>query len=154
MAEQARIVTVERVIHADAASIFELIAEPTNQPRWDGMDNLVEAKPGQRVREVGDVFTMLVHSGELRENHVVEFVEGARIAWLPAPPAEEPPGHLWRWELEPLATGGTLVRHTYDWSGLPQDSSRISRARDTTSDRLQASLDRLAAVAEGDIISE
>ncbi len=61
---------------------------------------------------------------------------------------KEPPGHLWRWELEPLDDGRTLVTHTYDWSQLT-DEQRLPRARATTSDKLQASIDRLAALAEG-----
>jgi hypothetical protein len=47
------------------------------------------------------VFTMRLTKGAIRENHVVEFAEGRRIAWRPAEPGQEPPGHLWRWELEP-----------------------------------------------------
>jgi len=57
--------------------IFELIADPAQQPRWDGNDNLAEAPAGQRVRRTGEVFTMtLTHDGAIRENHVVEFDEG------------------------------------------------------------------------------
>jgi hypothetical protein len=58
-----------------------------------------------------------------------------------------PPGHLWRWELEPLDDGRTRVTHTYDWS-LLTDENRLVRARATTADRLQASVDKLAALAE------
>ena len=134
-------------IAAAAATIFELIAEPTNQVAWDGNDNLAQARPGERVRAVGDVFTMTTTKGNVRENHVVEFEEGRRIAWRPAGPGEDPPGHLWRWELEPLDAGRTRVTHTYDWTELT-DESRFERARSTTSDRLQASVDRLAALAE------
>ncbi len=39
------------------------------------------------------------------------------------------------------------MRHTYDWSELT-DPNRIPRARATTPERLLASLDRLAALAE------
>jgi hypothetical protein len=42
----------------------------------------------------------LTHCG-IRENQVVEFEEGRRIAWLPAGPAQRPPGYLCWWELEP-----------------------------------------------------
>ena len=69
--------------------------------------------------------------GGTRENHVVEFEEGRRIAWKPAYPGEELLGHLWRWELEPGAEPGvTLVRHSYDWSGLPDtaEPKRLARA--------------------------
>ena len=59
-----------------------------------------------------------------------------------------PPGHLWRWELEPLDTGHTLVTHTYDWTRLT-DPKRLERARITTADNLRASMDRLAVIADG-----
>ena len=143
-----RVVSVSREISAPAGRVFELIAEPAEQPRWDGNDNLAEAPAGQRVRAVGDVFTMtLTKDGVVRENHVVEFDEGRRIAWRPAEPGQQPPGHLWRWELEPIDSSSTRVTHTYDWTELT-DESRFRRARETTPEKLQSSLDRLAALAE------
>ena len=142
-----RVVSAERVVAAGAAEVFELVADPAQQPRWDGNDNLDAADPGQRVRAVGDVFRMRTTKGNVRENHVVEFEEGRRIAWRPAEPGAEPPGHLWRWELEPVDDGRTRVTHTYDWTRLT-DEQRLPRARATTADRLQASVDRLAALVE------
>ena len=141
-------VSASRQIAAGPGPIFELIADPAAQPRWDGNDNLAGAEGGQRVRRVGDVFTMTLTRGAIRENHVIEFEEGRRIAWLPAEPGQEPPGHLWRWELDPAGASGTRVTCTYDWTRLT-DETRLPRARATTADRLLASLDRLAALAEG-----
>lgn len=142
-----RVVSASREVAAGAGEIFELIADPTQQPRWDGNDNLAEAPGGQRIRAAGEVFTMIITKGNVRENHVVEFDEGRRIAWRPAEPGQEPPGHLWRWELEPIDASRTRVTHTYDWTRLT-DEKRFPRARATTADKLQASLDRLAALAE------
>lgn len=142
-----RVVSATREIAAGAGRIFELIADPAEQPRWDGNDNLASAPAGQRVRRAGDVFAMTLTRGEIRENHVVEFEEGRRIAWTPAEPGKMPPGHLWRWELEPVDPSRTRVTHTYDWTRLT-DEGRLPRARATTTDRLRASLDRLAALAE------
>jgi uncharacterized protein YndB with AHSA1/START domain len=151
MADDApRVVSASRDVEADAATIFELIADPSQQPRWDGNDNLAEAEPGQRVHRVGDVFLMTNQSGRVRANHVVEFEEGRRIAWLPSPTDEDPPGHRWGWELDPLEDGRTRVTHTYDWSALAEGDSRVERARATSSDRLLASIDRLKTLAEGD----
>lgn len=147
MSEAHRVVSASREISAPAAAVFELIADPAAQPRWDANDNLVEAAPGQRVHAVGDVFTMSLTVGSVRENHVVEFDEGRRIAWRPSEVGQPPPGHLWRWEIEPLADTRCLVTHTYDWSRLT-DEKRLVRARATTADKLRASLDRLAALAE------
>jgi uncharacterized protein YndB with AHSA1/START domain len=110
--EPARVVSASREIAAGPERIFELIADPAQQPLWDGNDNLAEAADGQRVRRTGAVFTMTLTQGGTRENHVVEFDEGRRIAWRPAEPRRRPPGHLWR------------------------------------ADRLRASLERLAALAE------
>jgi uncharacterized protein YndB with AHSA1/START domain len=145
--DAARVVRATREITAEPDQIFELIADPAAQPRWDGNKNLAWAAPGQRVRRAGDVFTMTLTGGGIRENHVVEFAEGRRIAWMPAEPGQPRPGHLWRWELKPVGPARTQVTCTYDWTNLT-DQSRFPRARATTADRLQASMDRLASLAE------
>lgn len=145
--DDSRIVTVSREIAARVDLLFELIADPAQQPRWDGNDNLAEARAGQRVRRVGDMFTMRLTRGSIRENHVVEFEEGRCIAWMPSEPGQEPPGHLWRWELEPVRDSHTRVTHSYDWSRLT-DKERLARARATTDDKLRGSLDRLAELVE------
>lgn len=142
-----RVVSASREMAATPELIFELIADPSHQPRWDGNDNLSEAQAGQRVRRAGDVFRMTLTTGAVRENHVVEFEEGRRIAWRPSEVGRRQPGHLWRWELAALDGGTTRVTHTYDWTQLT-DAHRLTRARATTADRLSASLDRLAALAE------
>ncbi len=142
-----RLVKATREVAASAEVIFDLIADPSQQPRWDGNDNLREAPTGQRVRGAGDVFTMVLTRGSVRENHVVEFEEARRIAWRPADPGQPPAGHLWRWELEPSGESTTKVTHTYDWSQLA-DENRFARARSTTPAMLHASLGRLADLAE------
>jgi uncharacterized protein YndB with AHSA1/START domain len=145
--EPPRVVSATRQIGATPDRIFELIADPALQPSWDGNDNLASADTGQRVKAAGEMFTMTTTTGNVRENHVVEFVEGRLIAWTPAEPGKEPPGHLWRWTLEPVDASRTQVTHTYDWTRLT-DEKRLVRARATTSEKLQASLDRLATLAE------
>jgi uncharacterized protein YndB with AHSA1/START domain len=147
MSDENRVVSASRDVAAPADVIFELIADPAQQPRWDGNDNLAEAPAGQRVRRAGEVFTMTLLNDAVRENHVEEFDEGRLIAWRPSEPGGTPPGHLWRWELEPLDDGHTRVTHTYDWSRLT-DEKRLVRARATTAEWLHASVDRLAGLAE------
>jgi uncharacterized protein YndB with AHSA1/START domain len=148
MSDESRIVHASREIAAPAATIFELIADPARQPEWDGNHNLGHADAGQRITAVGQVFTMHNQGGAIRDNHVVDFVEGRRIAWRPGVQGGPPIGHEWRWQLEPVDDDHTLVTHTYNWTDLT-DPSRLTRARGTTADKLRASLDRLAAVAEG-----
>jgi uncharacterized protein YndB with AHSA1/START domain len=149
MSEPERIVSATRVISANVARIFELIADPSHQPSWDGNDNLASSAPGQRVHHVGDVFKTTLTSGAVRENHVVEFVEGSKIAWCPAEPKRQPPGHLWRWELSPVNAELTTVTHTYDWTALT-DTTRLARAESTTAEMLRESMDKLAVLAQTD----
>ena len=145
--DDERVISASREIGAPAGRIFELIADPSQQPRWDGNDNLAQAPAGQRVRALGDVFTMTTTKQKLKENLVVEFEEGRRIAWAPADAGEEPSGHVWRWQLEPVTPTRARATHTYDWSGL-EDERKLQSARARTPEMLQASLDRLAALAE------
>ena len=81
--EVPRVVSASREIAAGADRIFELIADPAQQPRWDGNDNLAEARTGQRVRGSGDVFTTTLTNGQMRENHVVEFKKVAASPGCP-----------------------------------------------------------------------
>lgn len=147
MDTESRVVSATREIAAPADRIFELIADPTEQPRWDGNDNLDEVVRGERVRAVGDVFSMRTTKGKVRDNRVVDFQEGRRIAWRPGSEGGEPAGHEWRWELEPVDDARTRVTHTYDWTELT-DEARKPRARETTPDMLQASIDRLAETVQ------
>ena len=141
----APVVSASREIAADAPG-FESSPTPRNNP--DGMGTISgEADRGQRVHALGDVFIMKLTRGGVRENHVVDFDEGRRIAWRPTEPGQEPPGHLWLWEVEPIDSSHTLVTHTYDWTEL-RDAERLPRARATTADKLAASIERLAALAE------
>ena len=149
MVDEPRVVSAGLRVEAPAARLFALIADPARQPDWDGNDNLASAETGQRIRAAGETFTMTLTRGQVRENHVVEFTEGRLIAWRPAEVGKQPPGHLWRWELDPQDDGTTLVTHTYDWTELT-DASRLRRARATTPDMLAASVRRLAALAESD----
>src|SRR5260370_13807153 len=95
--EIPRVVSAGREIAAGPAEIFELIADPAQQPRWDGNQNLAEAPGGQRVRRAGEVFLMTLTNGGVRAHPVVAFDEGPRIAWTPAEQWHQHPAHLCRW---------------------------------------------------------
>lgn len=143
--DTSRIISASRVVAAPAAVIFDILADPARHPDIDGNDNVAEGTAGSRVRALGEIFTVTLTTGSVRENHVVEFEEGRRIAWRPAEPGATPPGHLWRWEIEPIDDTSSRVVHTYDWTALT-DEQRIPRARSTTTARLRPSIDRLALV--------
>ena len=89
------------------------------------------------------MFIMTLHDGMVRENHVVEFAEGRLIVWRPSESGKEPPGHLWRWELEPQ-DGRTWRRTPTTGPTWPTRALvESSEPGGCTSERLAASLERL-----------
>ena len=85
-------VSASREIAAKPGRIFELIADPAQQPRWDGNQNLAWAAAGQRVHRAGDVFTMtLTVDGSVRENHVTEYLISFPSGAMDDIPEEEMP---------------------------------------------------------------
>ena len=87
--EVRHVASASREIAARAEQVFELIADPSQQPRWDGNDNLAEAPAGQRVHGVGDVFTMTTTKGsvpsliayQIRESKNDRFWTRIGVAW-------------------------------------------------------------------------
>lgn len=144
--EQQQIISAQDTVYAPASAVFELIADPARQPEWDGNENL-EISQAQRVSGVGDVFTMSLTNGKVRDNYIVEFDEGRVIAWKPASEGQEPAGHLWKWEVEALDETICRVTHTYDYTQLT-DESRMAKAQSMTQENLAASISRLKSLAE------
>jgi hypothetical protein len=60
---ESRVTSASGEMSAGAHRIFELIADPSQQPGWDANDNLSEAPKGQRVRFVGDAIHHDPHPG-------------------------------------------------------------------------------------------
>ena len=144
-----RIVTVSATIPAPPETLFEILATPRRHAEIDGSGTVQGTTSGPERLSLGSTFGMSMRrvAPYRITSKVVEFEEGRRIAWRPSEQGKKQPGHLWRWELEPIDDGRTRVTHTYDWTELT-DQNRVKRARATTSERLQASIDRLKDVAE------
>jgi len=112
--------TVERVIHAPASAIFDLLANPHQHPQIDGSGSVRDTKPDTLERlTLGSKFGMSMKVGVKYSmvSEVVEFEENKLIAWQSRPPssfgAKFGGGRIWRYELEPV-DGGTLVRESWD----------------------------------------
>lgn len=121
MANPRDVVTAERLIHAPAAAIFDVLADPGRHPEFDGSGTVKGARPGTPSRlALGATFGMDMQRG-LRYgmvNTVTEFEEGRRIAWSPKPANGRGArfiGRIWRYELEPVDEG-TVVKETWDIS--------------------------------------
>lgn len=111
MAKQ-RLVSTRRVIAADRQRIFDVLADPEMHPVIDGSGTVREIQAGGPERLAkGARFGMAMKAGASYKilNTVVEFEEGARIAW------RHFHGHRWRYQLQDV-DGGTEVTETFDWS--------------------------------------
>jgi len=116
--EQPRVVSASREIAAGPGRIFELIADPAQQPRWDGNDNLAEAPGGQRVRRAGEVFTMtLTHDGAIRETMWSSSKKAAGLPGGPPNRANDRPG---------ICGDGSLSLPAHHAPGSPAPTTGLS----------------------------
>lgn len=141
-----RIVSAQREIGAEPSAIFDLLADPAMHHLFDGSDTVVAGNDSNPDRLfLGAKFGMsmrLVVPYRIT-NKVVAFEEGKTIAW------RHFGHHVWRYDLEPVGDGHTLVTESfnwgvarfppmYEWAGYP-DKHLVN---------LATTLERLAAVVE------
>jgi hypothetical protein len=109
------LISRERLIHAPAAEIFEVLATPALHSVIDGSGTVQGEQQGGPARlSPGATFGMDMKIGAPYKilNRVVEFEEGRRIAW------RHFSAHVWRYTLEPRG-GSTLVCEEWDGRAVP-----------------------------------
>jgi hypothetical protein len=108
----SRQITESTVVSASPEVIFDLLARPSRHSEIDGSGTVRgPLGDGDRRLALGSRFgmRMRIKLPYVIRNEVVEFEEGRRIAW------RHWHRHVWRWELEPTATG-TRVTETFDYA--------------------------------------
>jgi uncharacterized protein YndB with AHSA1/START domain len=150
-------VSVERIINASAAEIFALIADAGKHSSFDGSGTVDHSAEPSQPLSLGAQFGMSMRGRPeslflpyRTTNTVIEFDPDRRIAWKTTMgPGGLIGGRIWRYELEPAAGGGTLVRETWD---LSQDRQRpmlkIGSMPKQAEDGMRATLERIAALLE------
>lgn len=142
-------VTVQRLIHAPAEAIFDLLADPGRHHDIDGSGTVVATRSKESRRlSLGDSFGMDMNwgVGYSTRNVVTEFEENRRIAWRTMgafPITLVATGRTWRYQLEPTDEG-TIVRETWDisteaWPGR----FFVRRLADLTRRNMEATLQRI-----------
>lgn len=139
------IVTVERTINADAATIFGLLADPAKHPLIDGSGSVRKVRGNPDRLTKGAKFGMDMRIGVPYRitNTVVEFDEGRRIAW------RHFAGHVWRYILEPV-DGGTKVTEQFDMR--PSRSKlilKLIRAAENNRKSMEQTLERIDREVSG-----
>lgn len=137
--------TAERIIPADAQTLFEIVADPRMHPVIDG-SGTVMGTMGQIPERLslGAKFGMSMKIGlpyPIR-NTVIAFEEGRHIGW------RHMFHHEWHYEFEPV-DGGTRVTETYDWGAgwMPPAYYRSLGFIKAARRSMPATLERLEEVA-------
>jgi hypothetical protein len=147
-------VSVQRIIHAPASTIFAVVADANRHPEIDGSGTVKKTKAGTpQTLALGTTFGMSMKMGVpySTSNTVVEFEQDRRIAWrtgMSGLLGRFIGGRVWRYEFEPV-DGGTKVTETWD---ISNDKQRFLLTRGPVAagipDGLTKSLERLAQVTE------
>jgi len=147
-------VSVDRVIEAPAAAIFDVVADASRHPEIDGSGSVVRPKGAVPERlSLGATFGMHMKLGVpySMTNTVIEFEPDRRIAWqtvLAGPLGRFIGGRIWRYELEE-AVGGTKVTETWDISRDKQAFFlKHGKVGQQTAGSMSKTLDRLAQITE------
>jgi len=146
------IATVERLIVAPAAAIFDLLADPARHQEIDGSGTVKGTPEGSQRLALGSKFgmSMKMGIGYSMVNTVVEFEENRLIAWQPRPSIGFMRllvgGRIWRYEIVEQGDG-TLVRESWDITQerLPW---AVRNLRSKTVDSMTKTLERIAQVVE------
>lgn len=110
-----RVVSRRVTVHAPAAELFALAANPHRHHELDGSGTVRDAPvKGPEVLSEGARFSVGMKQYGLPysiTSTVTEFSDGQVVAW------RHPMGHTWRWEFEEVAPGVTEVTETFDYRG-------------------------------------
>ncbi|SDS57561.1 SRPBCC family protein [Corynebacterium timonense] len=145
--------TVNRVIDAPADQIFDLLSNPERHPETDNSGMVASADQAERIKAVGDVFTMNMKNDDgdyQTRNEVFAFQENKVIGWknLENITSNVTVGAKWLYELEPVDPDHTSVTLTYDRSELADDDL-LPMTEKFDDDFLETSLDAVAAAVSG-----
>ena len=144
---------VIRDIDAPAKEIFDLLSNPERHPETDGSGMVVSADKAERIKAVGDTFTMNMtkEDGDYQTtNEVFAFQQDRIIGWknVENTTAGVRVGAKWLYELEPIDADNTRVTLTYLRDEIELDPVR--KFSETFDDAfLIKSLDSLAAAVSG-----
>lgn len=116
----ASVQTASRLIPVPAQVLFDLVADPSQHPAFDGSGTVKSSPAPSGKVGLGDTFGMSMHMyiPYKMVNRVVEYEEGRRFAWTPGLDGPSFIGRhigpvIWRYEFEEVE-GGTLVTETWD----------------------------------------
>jgi hypothetical protein len=147
---------VQRLIRAEPAAIFSVLADPHGHVAIDASGMLMDAS-GEPAKAVDDTFVVHMDREALNDYPLglydvtvkfVTFTQDEEIAWTIEGQIKPQIGHVYGYRLEP-ADGGTLVTSYYDWSGIDQTWKDANIFPVIPESALRATLGILARTVQG-----
>ncbi|MDK8822803.1 SRPBCC family protein [Corynebacterium coyleae] len=141
-----------RQIDAPAAAIFDILSNPERHAETDDSGMVVSADQAERLKAVGDTFTMNMtkEDGDYQTvNEVFAIQQDRVIGWknVENTTAQVKVGAKWLYELEPIDADNTTVKLTYQRDEL--EENLLGMTEKFNDDFLAKSLDKLAAAVAG-----
>lgn len=141
-----------RQIDAPAAAIFDILSNPERHAETDDSGMVVSADQAERLKAVGDTFTMNMtkEDGDYQTVNEVFAIQPDRIiGWknVENTTAQVKVGAKWLYELEPIDADNTTVKLTYQRDEL--EENLLGMTEKFNDDFLTKSLDKLAAAVAG-----
>jgi Polyketide cyclase / dehydrase and lipid transport len=101
-------------VHAPAAEVFALVADPHRHPDIDGSGTVRHAPvTGPSQLSTGATFTVAMKQYGVPykiTSTVTAFEQDRLVEW------QHPMGHRWRWEFAEIAPGTTEITETFDYT--------------------------------------
>ena len=141
------------VVGADPATIFDVLADPSQHSLFDGSNSVKGRLGGPPRLYLGAQFSMRMWWGApyVIRNTVVEYDEDRRIAW------RHLARHIWRYELIPQSEDGrpqTKVVETFDWQPAPLGFLYARTGLVQRNDEaIRATLERLKVLVESRVVT-
>ena len=141
------------VVDADPTTIFDVLADPSQHPLFDGSDSVKGRLSGPPRLYLGAQFSMRMRwvAPYIIKNTVVEYAEDQVIAW------RHFARHIWRYELRPKADAPkprTEVVETFDWQpaplGFTYPRTGLVRRND---EAIRTTLQRLKVLVESRVVT-
>jgi uncharacterized protein YndB with AHSA1/START domain len=152
-------VSATTIIHAPAAIIFAVLADPTKHAAIDGTGWVGAPLDGKALTAAGQVFRMGMYhpnhpDGQYQmANRVQAFEPPKLISWEPGQDTDDGTlsfgGWVWRYDLTPAGPSETAVTLSYDWSAVPDFLRQHIGFPPFPPEHLGNSLDHLAQLVTG-----
>lgn len=140
------------IVDADPTTVFDVLADPSEHPLFDGSGSVKARLGGPPRLYLGAQFSMRMRWGApyLIKNIVVDYDEDRCIAW------RHFARHVWRYDLTPVETGAkprTQVTETFAWGPAPlgflYPRTGLVRRND---EAIRATLQRLKVLVESRVV--